>query len=218
MRRYSQGSVRGYVHEPSTGPTGSLVLTHGAGLNCDSPLLIALANSFSEGGLVVLRCDLAFRQKRSVGPPFSAGAQADRDGLREAVQQVSTFAPFPLFLGGHSYGGRQASILMTEENPPSVMSLLLLSFPLHPPRKPEQLRSSHFPELRTPAFFFHGTRDSFGSPEEMEAAMELLPESTPHVLLLAEGAGHELSNGGDRVVTLCRDEFLHFAAKGRKTD
>jgi hypothetical protein len=68
--------------------------------------------------------------------------------------------------------------------------LLLLSYPLHPPRKPEQLRTSHFPKLKTPSFFVHGTRDPFGTIPEMKSALEMIPVA--RVLFEVEGAGHDL--------------------------
>jgi predicted alpha/beta-hydrolase family hydrolase len=73
-------------------------------------------------------------------------------------------------------------------------ALLLLSYPLHPPRKPQDLRVGHFPKLRTPAFFVHGTRDPFASVEEMESAVSLVPAR--HALLELEGAGHDLLGKG----------------------
>lgn len=94
-----------------------------------------------------------------------------------------------MFLGGHSYGGRQATMLCAGE-PDLVAGLLLLSYPLHPPRKPAQLRVQHLPQLRVPALFVHGTRDPFGSIEEMETALKLIPASTE--LLRVDGAGHDL--------------------------
>src|SRR5258708_7315718 len=94
-----------------------------------------------------------------------------------------------VFLGGHSYGGRQASMLVSEE-PQLADGLLLLSYPLHPPRKPNQLRTSHFPKLTTPTFFVHGTRDPFGTTAEMNSALELIPGS--HAMFEVDGAGHDL--------------------------
>jgi uncharacterized protein len=94
-----------------------------------------------------------------------------------------------MFLGGHSYGGRQATVLCAAE-PGLVNGLLLLSYPLHPPRKPEQLRVKHLPELWVPALFVHGTRDPFGSVEEMARAIALIPAKTE--LLKVDGAGHDL--------------------------
>jgi uncharacterized protein len=82
-----------------------------------------------------------------------------------------------MFLGGHSYGGRQASMLAAEE-PDLAAGLLLLSYPLHPPRRPARLRTAHFPKLTTPALFVHGTRDPFGSMDEMRAAVDSSPGRT----------------------------------------
>jgi predicted alpha/beta-hydrolase family hydrolase len=98
-----------------------------------------------------------------------------------------------IFLGGHSYGGRQATMLCAGE-PELVSGLLLLSYPLHSPRKPEQLRIQHLPNLRTPGLFVQGTRDPFGSVEEMTAALRLVPAKTE--LMTVEGAGHDLGFKG----------------------
>jgi predicted alpha/beta-hydrolase family hydrolase len=98
-----------------------------------------------------------------------------------------------MFLGGHSYGGRQATMLCAEEAG-LVDGLVLMSYPLHPPRKPEQLRTQHLPQLHTPSLFIEGTRDPFGSIEEMEAALKLIPGRTE--LFKVEGAGHDLGMKG----------------------
>jgi predicted alpha/beta-hydrolase family hydrolase len=185
----AEPAVRGFMHEPERSHGDALVLTHGAGTNCQSKLLIALANAFSNAGYLVLRCDLPFRQSRPSGPPFPAMAARDREGLRRAVDVLRSKTAGRIFLGGHSYGGRQGSMLAAEQ-PQLVAGLLLLSYPLHPPRKFDQLRTAHFPELKTPALFVHGSRDPFGSHEEMKAALPLIPART--MLLEIEGAGHEL--------------------------
>ena len=139
--------------------------------------------------ILVLRCDLPFRQSRPDGPPFPAMAARDREGLRRAVDVLRSKTSGRIFLGGHSYGGRQGSMLAAEQ-PQLVAGLLLLSYPLHPPRKFDQLRTAHFPQLKTPSLFVHGGRDPFGSHEEMKAALALIPART--MLLEIEGAGHEL--------------------------
>jgi hypothetical protein len=185
----AEPTVRGFLHEPECPNGGALVLTHGAGANCQSKLLIALANAFSNAGYLVLRCDLPFRQSRPSGPPFPAMAARDREGLRRAVDALRPKTSGRIFLGCHSYGGRQGSMLAAEQ-PQLVAGLLLLSYPLHPPRKFDQLRTAHFPQLKTPALFVHGGRDPFGSHEEMKAALPLIPART--MLLEIEGAGHEL--------------------------
>jgi len=182
-------NVRGWLHAPDSPNGDALILTHGAGGNCDAPLLVALDETFCGKRYTVLRCDLPFRQERRTGPPFPGNAKGDREGLRNAVSALRKQVSGKIYLGGHSYGGRQASMLCAEE-PDLVSGLLLLSYPLHPPRKPEQLRIQHLPTLRTPALFIHGTRDPFGTTEEISKALESIPGNTR--LVEVEGAGHDL--------------------------
>jgi uncharacterized protein len=186
--------IRGYLHVPAKSSGDALVLTHGAGANCQSPLLLALAAAFSAVGLTVLRCDLPFRQAQPHGPPRGT-AERDQQGLRRAVEVIRQQAPGSVFLGGHSYGGRQGSMLAASV-PGIIDALLLLAYPLHPPKQPAQLRTAHFPSLHTPVLFVHGTRDGFGTIEEMTAARRLIAARTQ--LLRVEGAGHELITARNR--------------------
>jgi uncharacterized protein len=185
----SDPPVRGFLHEPSQPTGGTIVLTHGAGADCQSKLLVQMSNAFAASGFAVLRLDLPFRSERPHGPPSPGSAARDRDGLRQAVAFMKERESGPLFLGGHSYGGRQSTILVSEDSQ-LVDGLLLLSYPLHPPRKPDQLRTSHFPKLNKPAFFVHGTRDPFGTISEMKSALKLMPAW--HALFEVDGAGHDL--------------------------
>jgi predicted alpha/beta-hydrolase family hydrolase len=186
-------AVRGFLHLPANPKGDGLILTHGAGSNCMAPLLVALSEVFAQHGYLVLRCDLPFRHERRTGPPFPGNAERDRSGLRNAVAVLRKRVAGRIFLGGHSYGGRQATMLCAGE-PELVSGLLLLSYPLHSPRKPEQLRIQHLPNLRTPGLFVQGTRDPFGSVEEMTAALRLVPAKTE--LMTVEGAGHDLGFKG----------------------
>jgi uncharacterized protein len=204
-REFSDHSVdppiRGFLHTPAVPSRDGLVLTHGAGSNANAPLLIALADTFSAEGFTVLRCDLPYRQVRSWGPPGPGDAAKDRAGLKNAIASLKkiiengtpganvTGSEKKVFLGGHSYGGRQSSMLCAEQSGLAA-GLLLLSYPLHPPRKPEQQRTQHLPDLHTPALFIHGTRDPFGSIAELEQALKMIPAQKK--LLPIEGAGHDL--------------------------
>lgn len=195
IERYEAEGVRGFFHTASgtrDPDTPGLVLTHGAGSNCEAPLLIEAAKAFAAAGIAVLRCDLPFRQRRPTGPPSPTGAGEDRDGLRRAITALSARVKGRVLLGGHSYGGRQASMLAAEE-PGLAAALLLLSYPLHPPKKPAQLRTEHLPRLATRCVFVHGTRDAFGTIGELEAAIALIPAETR--LLPIAGAGHDLRRG-----------------------
>jgi uncharacterized protein len=185
----SEPAVRGFLHTPENANGNALVLTHGAGGNCGSKLLVAVSQAFSDAGFLVLRINLPFRQQRPFGPPSPGGTARDREGLQRALEVMKPKAPEKLFLGGHSYGGRQATMLAAE-NHTLVDGLLLFSYPLHPPRKPLQLRTAHFPSLKTPSLFVHGSRDPFGLLEEMCPALELIPAK--HGLVSVEGGGHDL--------------------------
>ena len=182
-------AVSGFLHVPAGGAGDGLVLTHGAGANCRSALLTTMANAFCASGITVLRCDLPFRQERPHGPPMRGSAEKDQAGLRRAVEWMKQQVSGRMFLGGHSYGGRQSTMLAARE-PGLVEGLLLLSYPLHPPKRPEQMRTAHFPDLRTPSLFVHGSRDGFGSIGEMTEALSLIRTRTE--LLPVTGVGHEL--------------------------
>jgi uncharacterized protein len=203
-------AIHGFLHSPSSTIGDAIVLTHGAGANCQTKLLIGISEALAESGFTVLRFDLPFRQARPHGPPSPGSAGRDRDGLRRAVSLMRDRTKARIFLGGHSYGGRQATMLVSEE-PELVEGLLLLSYPLHPPRKPDELRTKHFPKLVKPVFFVHGTRDPFGTIDEMKSALKLIPAR--HVLLEANGGGHDLLPKGSASELLAEvvNEFKKFA-------
>ena len=155
-----------------------------------------------------LKNAIAAVKKNMGAPSLSRRSLAGQGGDSEF--HTSTAAPdFPprqrgeskgwdnIYLGGHSYGGRQSSMLCAEHSEDElelVAGLLLLSYPLHPPRKPEQQRTQHLPNLRTNTLFVHGTRDPFGTIAELEQALKMIPAKTK--LLTVEGAGHDLGFKG----------------------
>jgi uncharacterized protein len=188
----AEGEVTGFLHRPERAEGRGLVLTHGAGGNCRAPLLSAAAAVFAAAGVTVLRCDLAFRRRRPSGPPDRATAAADRASLGAAVGYLRRLVAGPVYLGGHSYGGRQASMLVAEA-PAIAAGLLLLSYPLHPPAKPDQMRTAHFPNLHRSAIFVHGDADPFGTIGELQEAIAAIP--APTRLIPIAGAGHDLRRG-----------------------
>lgn len=189
--------VRGFLHRAADLNADGLILTHGAGSNCQAPLLVALAEAFCASSLTVLRCDLPFRQLRRTGPPPRGSAERDQAGLHAAVISMRRQIAGRIYLGGHSYGGRQASMLAAEE-PSLVEALLLLSYPLHPPKRPTELRTGHFQALKTPALFIQGERDGFAARSEIETALTLIPAQTE--LLSIPSAGHELLGPRNRSI------------------
>ena len=212
VRAFTDGSgaepVRGFLHVPAQPVPGMLILTHGAGANCQTTLLLALADAFAQAGVAVLRCDLPFRQEKPHGPPLRT-AERDQAGLMAAAEAMRREGAKRIWLGGHSYGGRMASMLAARE-PELAEALLLLSYPLHTPSKPEQLRTQHFARIRTPALFVSGMRDGLAAIAELEAARKLIPART--LLVPVASAGHELlgKSNRERLPHLIADEFLSF--------
>ena len=198
-------------HRPRSPSGAGLVLTHGAGGSARAPLLVALAEAFADRGVTVLRYDLPYRQASPTAPPRPAGAVKDREGLQRAVASMRAAVTGRVFLGGQSYGGRQASMLSAGA-PGLADALLLLSYPLHPPRRPVELRTAHLPDLKTPTLFAHGTRDPFGTLEELEAARRLIPART--ALIALDGAAHDLFRAprrtGSDVAAEIASAFLQF--------
>jgi hypothetical protein len=175
------------------------------------PLLVALAEAFAVAGFTVLRCDMPFRQQRSFGPPRPGDAARDRSGLKNAVAAMRGLGGVKRsYIGGQSYGGRQASMLLAEDQ--VADGLLLLSYPLHPPGKADKPRIQHLPQIKAPVMFVHGTHDPFGTIDEIEAARKLIPGET--LLVRVEGAGHDLGFKGkskrETMPSLVVEEFERF--------
>ena len=183
--------IAGVAHEPDGDPHGIVVLTHGAGGSRESPLLIAICDEWARRGWLAVRYNLPFRRRRPKGPP-SGSSVADQAGIVEAVAVARAMAPGPLIAGGHSYGGRLTSMAVAEGLPVDVLTLF--SYPLHPPGKPERMRTDHFSAIAVPTVFTHGTSDPFGSIAELEAATAL--HDAPTEIVEISGARHDLRSKG----------------------
>lgn len=179
--------IAGVAHEPAGSPAGVVVLTHGAGGNRDAPLLVALCQEWARHGWLAIRYDLPFRRRRPKGPP-SGSAVADQAGIAEAIGFAHTLGPGPVIAGGHSYGGRLTSLAVAEGAPVAVLAPS--SYPLHPPGKPERVRTDHFGAITAPTVFTHGSADPFGSLAELRAAAALIP--APTEIVEVTGARHDL--------------------------
>jgi predicted alpha/beta-hydrolase family hydrolase len=205
-------TVCGFIHHPAVPSGDALILAHGAGANCESPLLAALAAAFCSSGATVLRCDLPFRQARPKGRPLAQCARRDRAGLNRAVDLLKATVSETVYLGGHAYGGYQASILVASE-PSLVNGLMLLSYPLHPPRQPTQLRIAHLAAVRTPALFVQASQDPFGTHQEVSTVLAVMPTETR--LMSVEDARQELLTESNNaklprlIVREFRDFFGH---------
>lgn len=150
-----------------------------------------MADAFAELGWAALRYDLPYRQARPKGPPTGTAGR-DQEGVRQVAQWLQEQFPHAIYLGGHSYGGRMTSMAAAQDGS-LCHGLLLLSYPLHPPGQPEKPRTAHFPDLRLPALFCHGTRDEFGSIAELQQASAMIPSRT-HIQPVTGGHGLNAKN------------------------
>ncbi|ALG85362.1 alpha/beta fold hydrolase [Gordonia phthalatica] len=197
---------------------GLVILAHGAGSNRDAAILRAVAEPLVGRGLAVARIDLPYRQDRPKGPPSPSKAGRDRDGIRAAVAALREVADGPLIIGGHSYGGRQASMVAAEDRD-LVDGLLLTSYPLHPPGKPEKARTEHLPDITAPTLIVHGRSDAFGTSDEFADALTLF--TAPVRLIDVEKADHSLKPDRSGVGELTADavtEWLLPLATERSTN
>lgn len=200
-------AIAGIAHEPDDTPVGAVVLTHGAGGNRNSPMLIKLCDEWSRRGWLAVRYDLPYRRRRPKGPP-SGSAKADQAGIVEAVELARGLGVGPVVAGGHSYGGRMTSMAVAEGL--AVDALTLFSYPLHPPGKPERARTEHLPAITVPTVFTHGTSDPFGTPDELRAAIALVGAPTEFVEIT--GARHDLGSKTLDVPALAVDAALRLLA------
>ena len=200
--------VAAEVHRPGIPARATLVLAHGAGGNRDAVILRALAEELCDRGFVVARIDLPYRRRRPKGPPSPSTAAADRDGIRAACATLRAESDGPLVVGGHSYGGRQSSMAVAEDGTTLADGLLLTSYPLHPPGKPDRLRTEHLPSITVPTLVVHGSTDPFGTTDEMTRAIGLIDAPT-HIVEL-EKVGHDLNPKRKPTAALTADAIEDF--------
>jgi uncharacterized protein len=196
--------IAGIAHEPPGTPAGVVVLTHGAGGSRESPLLQRICDEWARRGWLAVRYNLPYRRRRPKGPP-SGSAGTDRAGIVEAIDVCRGLAEGPLIAGGHSYGGRQTSMVVASAEATADL-LMLFSYPVHPPGKPEHARTEHLPDITVPTVFTHGTSDPFGTPAELRDAAALV--SAPTEIVEITGARHDLGSKTLDVPALAVDAAL----------
>ena len=148
----------------------------------DDPLLVALASSLKPRGVDVVRFNFPYREQGRRAP----GSQTQSE---EAYRRIADArrTDRPLFLGGKSYGGRIASHIVSDGY--DAAGLVFLSYPLHPPGRPERLRDEHLDRITVPMLFCQGSKDPFATPELLDAVVGRLPRATLHRI---SGGDHSL--------------------------
>jgi predicted alpha/beta-hydrolase family hydrolase len=174
-----------------------LLLAPGAGADRDQATLVALDQAVRAAGAEVVRMDFPYRRAGRRAPDRAPVLiQAVRDeaaGLARRCDRV--------VLGGRSMGGRMCSMAVAEGL--AAAGLLLVSYPLHPPGRPEKLRTEHFSSLAVPCLFVSGTRDAFGTPDEFEVSTRAIPG--PVSFRWVEGKDHSLRGADPDVVAAAID-------------
>ena len=171
-----------------------MLLAPGAGADRDHHTLLALEDGLAP--LPVGRMDFPYRKAGKRAPDRAPVAVAAVVEEAEALVAAAGVDPAQLVLGGRSFGGRMCSMAVAEGLP--AAGLVLISYPLHPPGKPDRLRIEHLPQLTVPCLFVSGTRDPFGTPAELEAHTAAIPGPVTHVWV--DGKGHDLKNQDAAIV------------------
>jgi predicted alpha/beta-hydrolase family hydrolase len=170
----------------------SVLLYPGAGSDREHPRLLRIEAELGRAARVD-RHDFPYRREGRKGPPDRAPKLMA--SIRTDLVTINKRRS-PLILGGHSMGGRMASMVAADVDGSgpikNLAGLVLLGYPLHPPKKPDKLRVEHLPDIDVPCLFISGTRDEFGTPDELEAWTATIPATVEHVWL--DGARHDLKN------------------------
>jgi predicted alpha/beta-hydrolase family hydrolase len=170
-----------------TAATGvAVLLAPGASAGRDQPALVAIEQALAP--IPVERMDFPYRKEGRRAPDRQPVLVAAVRSEAAALAERTGLPPERLVLGGRSMGGRMCSVAVAEGLP--ALALLLVSYPLHPPGRPDRMRTEHFTQLSVPCLFVSGTRDAFAAPAELEEAAAAIPGPVTHVWL--EGGDHGL--------------------------
>ena len=180
------------------------LLTPGAGADRDQSALVAIDEALTALGIVVERMDFPYRRAGRRAPHRAPVLiEAVREGAADLAARTKV-KPADVILGGRSMGGRMCSMAVAQGLP--AAGLVLVSYPLHPPGRPEKTaeRTAHFPDIRVPGLFVSGTKDAFGTPDELTAAARLWGGPDPSLMWI-EGGDHGLRRQDHRVAALVAD-------------
>jgi uncharacterized protein len=172
---------------PSEGSRATLVLAHGAGAPQTHPWMVAMSRAIAAAGVTVVTFNFLYAEKRKGAPDRAPVLEATWLAALEAVRAQNPGKR--VFIGGKSMGGRYATMIAAREGV-EVEGLVLLGYPLHPPSQPDKPRIAHLPSVRAPMLFVQGSRDPFGTPDELGPVLKKLPRAR---LLVIEGGDHSLA-------------------------
>jgi len=165
-------------------PSGAaLILGHGAGAGQRSTFMVDFARALSASGIDVVTFNFLYTEQGRRIPDRAPALESCYRAVIDTVHHKVTSARHALFIGGKSMGGRIATQVAAAEPELRLSGLVLLGYPLHPPGKPTERRDKHLPAIRWPMLFVQGTRDAFGTPDELAPALATVqPVPTVHVV------------------------------------
>ena len=178
----------------------AMLLTPGAGSSRDHSSLLAIEDALS---MPVSRVDFPYRRAGRKAPDRAPVLLACVREEAAALAASCGAAPERIALGGRSMGGRICSMAVAEGLP--AAALVLISYPLHPPGKPENLRIAHLPAITVPCLFIHGTKDPFATPDELTTHTAVIGGPVTHVWI--DGKGHDLKGADSRIATTIAEWF-----------
>jgi hypothetical protein len=207
----------GLVYRPEAS-RATLVLAHGAGGRQRTPFMVRVAEAVASRGLDVVTFDFLYAHAGRRVPDKSAVLEATWLAAVDAVRSQTDGTHDHLFIGGKSMGGRIATEVAAHDDAGTFAGVVLLGYPLHPPGKPERLRAAHLPHIKAPLLFVQGSRDVFGTPDEIAPFLPALPSGSR--LFVIEGGDHSLAvpkKGGQTpqsIMARVADEIVAFCAPG----
>jgi len=161
----------------------ALVLAHGAGAGQRSAFMVDFAAALSSMGVDVVTFNFLYTEQGRKIPDRAPALEACYRSVIEAVRAGVQSAKHALFIGGKSMGGRIATQVAAADPQLSIAGLVLLGYPLHPPGRPAERRDKHLPAVARPMLFVQGTRDAFGTPDELAPVLATLqPAPVLHVV------------------------------------
>lgn len=169
----------------------TVLLGHGAGSNQSTPFMRLFASGLAERGFDAMTFNFIYMEQGRRVPDPKAKLESCYRSVIEAAGKHKKLKGNRIVIGGKSMGGRIASqVAATAESADNITGLVFLGYPLHPPGKPEQLRDAHLKDIRAPMLFVQGSRDAFGTEEEIRAVIKRL--HLPATLHAIEGGDHSL--------------------------
>ena len=188
------GAITTATHYAPATPAGAwLVLAHGAGAGQRHPFMVSIAKALADRGTDVVTFNFPYMEQKRRAPDRAPVLEGCFRAVVAAAGEQRSLRTRRLFIGGKSMGGRMATHLAAQ-GMDGLHGVIALGYPLHPPGKPEQMRTAHLPGITAPVLILQGERDAFGTPRELAPVIQSMrAEVTLHVVA---GGDHSLAVRG----------------------